>query len=111
MKRLAILGSTGSVGTQALDVVERARGRFEVVALAAGRNARKLADQVRRFRPRIVAMSDAAAARSLRELLGAGAPEILEGDEGVAALAAHSDVEFVLAAIAGGAGLHSTAAE
>jgi 1-deoxy-D-xylulose-5-phosphate reductoisomerase len=110
MKRLAILGSTGSVGSQALDVVERTRGRFHVFALAARRNARALAEQVRRFHPRIVAMSDPAAARSLRDILGADAPEILEGDEGVAALAAHSEVDFVLAAIAGGAGLRSTAA-
>ncbi len=110
MKRLAILGSTGSVGSQALDVVERTRGRFHVFALAARRNARALAEQVRRFHPRIVAMSDPAAARSLRDILGADAPEILEGDEGVAALAAHPEVDFVLAAIAGGAGLRSTAA-
>ena len=110
MKRLAILGSTGSVGSQALDVVERTRGRFHVFALAARRNARALAEQVRRFHPRIVAMSDPAAARSLHDILGADAPEILEGDEGVAALAAHSEVDFVLAAIAGGAGLRSTAA-
>jgi 1-deoxy-D-xylulose-5-phosphate reductoisomerase len=110
MKRLAILGSTGSVGSQALDVVERTRGRFHVFALAARRNARALAEQVRRFHPRIVAMADPVAARSLRDILGADAPEILEGDEGVAALAAHSEVDFVLAAIAGGAGLRSTAA-
>ncbi len=110
MKRVAILGSTGSIGTQALDVVQRTAGRFEVVALAAGKNAGKLAEQVRRFRPRIVAMADATAARALREQLGRGAPEILEGDEGVAALAAHRDVDFVLAAVSGGAGLRSTAA-
>jgi len=110
MKRLAILGSTGSIGSQALDVVERTNGRFQVTALAAGRNARKLAEQVRRFRPRFVAMSDDAAARNLRELLGEDAPEILHGDAGVAALAAHEEVDFVLAAIAGGAGLRSTAA-
>jgi 1-deoxy-D-xylulose-5-phosphate reductoisomerase len=109
-KRLAILGSTGSIGAQALDVVQRTHGRFEVTALAAGKNARKLAEQVRRFRPRIVAMADAAAARTLRELIGSGGPEILDGDEGVAAVAAHPEVEFVLAAVAGGAGLRSTAA-
>ncbi len=109
-KRLAILGSTGSIGVQALDVVQRARGRFEVTALAAGKNARKLAEQVRRFQPRIVAMADAAAARTLRELIGSGGPEILDGDEGVAAVAAHPEVDFVLAAVAGGAGLRSTAA-
>ncbi len=110
MKRLAILGCTGSVGAQALDVVARAPGRFEVVALAAGNNADKVAEQVRRFSPRAVALSDPEAAARLRRLLGAGAPEILEGDAGVAALATRPDVDFVLAAISGGAGLRSTAA-
>ncbi|HEX9291836.1 MAG TPA: 1-deoxy-D-xylulose-5-phosphate reductoisomerase [Anaeromyxobacteraceae bacterium] len=110
MKQLAILGSTGSIGVQALDVVARAPGRFEVTALAAGKNAERAAEQVRRFRPRVVAMSDRSAARKLRELLGRDAPEILEGDEGVAAAAALPDVDLVLAAIAGGAGLRSTAA-
>jgi 1-deoxy-D-xylulose-5-phosphate reductoisomerase len=110
VKRLAILGSTGSIGVQALDVVARASGRFEVAALAAGKNAEKLAEQVRRFRPRHVAMADPAAAERLRDLLGPGGPEVLAGDEGVAALAASTDVDYVLAAIAGGAGLRSTAA-
>ncbi|OFX22421.1 MAG: 1-deoxy-D-xylulose-5-phosphate reductoisomerase [Anaeromyxobacter sp. RBG_16_69_14] len=109
-KRLAILGSTGSIGAQALDVVQRTHGRFEVTALAGGKNAHKLAEQVRRFQPRVVAMADAAAARTLRELIGSGGPEILDGDEGVAAVAAHPEVDFVLAAVAGGAGLRSTAA-
>jgi 1-deoxy-D-xylulose-5-phosphate reductoisomerase len=109
-KRIAILGCTGSIGVQALDVVARTPGRFEVVALAAGRNVDKAAEQVRRFRPRFVAMADPAAARRLRELLSGGGAEVLDGDAGVAALAAHPDVELVLAAVSGGAGLRSTAA-
>ncbi|HEX8910180.1 MAG TPA: 1-deoxy-D-xylulose-5-phosphate reductoisomerase [Anaeromyxobacteraceae bacterium] len=110
MKRLAILGSTGSIGVQALDVVSRAEGRFEVAALAAGKNAERLVEQARRFRPRVVALEDAAAARRARELLGPDGPEVLEGAEGVAALARHEEVDFVVAAISGGAGLRSTAA-
>ncbi|HEY5677012.1 MAG TPA: 1-deoxy-D-xylulose-5-phosphate reductoisomerase, partial [Myxococcales bacterium] len=110
-KRIAVLGCTGSIGVQALDVVARTPGRFEVVALAAGRNAERAAEQVRRFRPRFAAMADRAAARRLRQLLGgAGGTEVLDGDEAVVALAAHPDVELVLAAISGGAGLRSTAA-
>jgi 1-deoxy-D-xylulose-5-phosphate reductoisomerase len=110
-KRIAILGCTGSIGAQALDVVARTPGRFEVVALAAGRNAERAAEQVRRFRPRFVAMADPVAARRLRALLGgAGGTEVLDGDAAVAALAAHPDVDLVLAAISGGAGLRSTAA-
>lgn len=110
MKRIAVLGSTGSVGGQALDVVRRAPGRFQVVALAARRETGRLVEQVREFQPRLVAVAEPAAARELRALLGPGGPEVLEGNEGVAAVAAHPDVDFVLAAIAGGAGLRSTAA-
>ena len=110
MKRIAILGSTGSIGVQALDVVTRTPGRFEVVALAAGRNAERLAEQVRRFHPRVVAVADAAAAERVRALLGAEAPPVLTGEAGVASLAALPEVDFVLAAISGGAGLRSTAA-
>ncbi len=109
-KRLAILGSTGSIGVQALDVVARAGERFEVVALAAGRNDARMAEQVRRFRPRLVAMVDPVAAARLRERLGPDAPEVLEGDEGVAVAGALAEVDFVLAAVAGGAGLRSTVA-
>ena len=110
MKRLAILGSTGSIGVQALDVVRRTPGRFEVVSLAAGKNAERLAEQARAFRPRVVALCDAAAARRLASLVGPGGPEILAGEEGVVRAATFPEVDFVLAAIAGGAGLRSTAA-
>ena len=58
MKRVAILGSTGSIGVQALDVVGRFPDRFGVVGLAAGRNAPRLLEQIRRFRPRVVSVSD-----------------------------------------------------
>jgi 1-deoxy-D-xylulose-5-phosphate reductoisomerase len=109
MKRLAILGSTGSIGVQALDVAGRFPDRFEVVALAAGRNVERLAEQVRRFRPRLVAVADPAAARTLRASLPARV-EVIPGEEGAVAAATHPDVQLVLAAISGGAGLRSTAA-
>ncbi|MGC4000826.1 MAG: 1-deoxy-D-xylulose-5-phosphate reductoisomerase [Anaeromyxobacter sp.] len=109
MKRVAILGSTGSVGVQALDVAGRFPERFEVVGLAAGKNAARLLEQIRRFRPRVVAVADLAAAELVREGAPAGT-EVLEGEAGVAAVAAHAEVDFVLAAISGGAGLRSTAA-
>jgi 1-deoxy-D-xylulose-5-phosphate reductoisomerase len=109
VKRLAILGSTGSIGVQALDVVARHPGRFEVVALAAGRNRALLAEQVRRFRPRVVSLSDPAAAREVQGELGADL-EILSGPEGAVACATRPDVDLVVAAISGGAGLLSTAA-
>jgi 1-deoxy-D-xylulose-5-phosphate reductoisomerase len=90
--------------------VTRSEGRFEVAALAAGKNAERLVEQARRFRPRAVALADPAAARRARELLGRGGPEVLEGEDGVAALARLGEVDVVLAAISGGAGLRSTAA-
>jgi 1-deoxy-D-xylulose-5-phosphate reductoisomerase len=110
MKRLSILGSTGSIGVQALDVVSRSPSRFAVVGLAAGRNVERLAEQVRAFRPLLVSVADAAAAAGLRERLGPGAPEILHGDAGAVAVATLPEADLVLAAISGGAGLRSTAA-
>jgi 1-deoxy-D-xylulose-5-phosphate reductoisomerase len=109
VKRLAILGSTGSIGVQALDVAGRFPERFEVVALAAGRNAPRLLEQIRRFRPRLVSVADEAAAREVRAAAPQGT-EVLAGDAGAVAVASHPDVDFVLAAISGGAGLRSTAA-
>ncbi len=109
MKKLAILGSTGSIGAQALDVVGRCPELFEVVALAAGKNAGLLAEQARRFRPRLVSIADAAASQALRRELGPGF-EVVAGEEGAVAAATMPDADLVLAAIAGGAGLRSTAA-
>jgi 1-deoxy-D-xylulose-5-phosphate reductoisomerase len=109
MRRLAILGSTGSIGVQALDVVRRFPDRFQVVGLAAGRNVERLLEQVRAFRPARVAVVDEAAAASLRAQVPAGV-EVLSGEAGAVEVASHPDVDFVLAAISGGAGLASTAA-
>jgi 1-deoxy-D-xylulose-5-phosphate reductoisomerase len=109
VKRIAVLGSTGSIGVQALDVAGRFPDRFEVVGLAAGRNAARLLEQVRKFRPKVVAVADEAAAREVRASAPDGT-EVLSGDAGVVAVAAHPDVDLVLAAISGGAGLRSTAA-
>jgi 1-deoxy-D-xylulose-5-phosphate reductoisomerase len=109
VKRVAILGSTGSIGVQALDVAARFPDRFQVVGLAAGRNVARLAEQVLRFRPRRVSVADDAAARELAARVPAGT-EVLAGDAGAVAVATDPDVDFVLAAISGGAGLRSTAA-
>jgi 1-deoxy-D-xylulose-5-phosphate reductoisomerase len=109
VKRLAILGCTGSIGVQALDVVGRFADRFQVVGLSAGRNVARLVEQARRFRPRIVSVADEASAREVRDALPRGV-EVLAGDAGAVAIASHPDVDFVLAAISGGAGLRSTAA-
>ncbi len=109
MKRLALLGSTGSIGEQALAVVAEFPERFRVVALAAGRNAERLAEQVRRHRPERVAVADAAVARELRERLGRETPEISLGPAGLVAVAEHP-AELVVAGLVGALGLAPTLA-
>ena len=112
MKRLAILGSTGSVGTSTLDVVARHPDRFEVVALAAGRNDELLLGQCVAFRPRWAALADAQAAQRLQQAVRAqGLPtEVLHGSEALEDLAARPEVDAVMAAIVGAAGLPATLA-
>ncbi len=110
MKRLSLLGSTGSIGEQTLDVAARFPDRYAVVGLAAGSNVEKLAEQVGRFRPAIVSMGDAEGARALRERLGAGSPvEIVWGEEGLAAVAS-ADADLVVSALVGAVGLEPTLA-
>ena len=113
MRRIAILGSTGSIGCSALAVVEAQAGRLEVVGLAAGRNAGRFAEQVRRHRPRVIAMATAAALREAEAALGAAgaAPgEACAGPEGLLAVATHPDVDVVLCASSGTAALDATLA-
>ena len=108
-RRLAVLGSTGSVGEQALGVAAAFPERFSVTALAAGRCVAKLADQVRRFRPALVSVADAEAARELAVALGADAPRIAWGEAGLEAVATHS-ADLVVAALVGALGLAPTLA-
>lgn len=114
-KRLAILGSTGSIGTMALEVAERHPDKLEVVGLAAaGGRLELLAAQVERFQPRVVAVSDDQAAKRLAVLLsgraGAGTCEIWSGPEALAKLASLAEVDQVLVAVVGAAGLKPTLA-
>jgi 1-deoxy-D-xylulose-5-phosphate reductoisomerase len=109
VKRLALLGSTGSIGEQTLQVVADFPDRFRITALAAGRNVAGLAEQVRRFRPERVAVAEAAGARELRERLGQGAPEIGVGPEGLIAVAEHP-ADLVVAGLVGAVGLAPTLA-
>ncbi|MCX5739477.1 MAG: 1-deoxy-D-xylulose-5-phosphate reductoisomerase, partial [Proteobacteria bacterium] len=109
MKRIAILGSTGSVGEQSLEVAAAFPERFQVVALAAGRRIEKLAEQVRRFRPALVSVSEADAALALKHQLGADAPEIAFGDAGLAEVAT-ADADLVVSALVGAVGLEPTLA-
>ena len=106
MKRLLILGSTGSIGTQALDVVERAAGEFELVGLSAGTGHDALVAQARAHGVRRIALSDRDAAARAAEAWTAG--EVLAGPEGLLRLVAESDADLVLNAIVGSAGLGPT---
>lgn len=110
MKKLAILGSTGSIGVSTLDVVAAYPARFSVVTLTGGGNLSLLVEQIRRFSPQMVAVCEEVDARRLRDILGANAPKILFGVEGLSACASHPDVEMVVSAIVGAAGLRPTMA-
>lgn len=107
MKRIVILGSTGSIGTNALDVIAKHRDRFSVAALAAGKNIDLLEEQIRIFSPGIVAVGDEDAARKLRGRIG-GKTEVLAGPEGIRTIAAYQDSDFVLSAMVGFSGLLPT---
>jgi 1-deoxy-D-xylulose-5-phosphate reductoisomerase len=109
-KRIAILGSTGSIGTSALSVVDAHPDRVEVVGLAAGRNVAAFAEQVSRYRPRTIAMGSPAAIDDLRAS-GCPLPERIGcGGAGLAAVAADADVDLVLCASSGTAGLEAALA-
>ena len=109
MKRVSILGSTGSVGVQTLEVIASFPERYQVVALAAGRNVERLAEQVRRFRPALVSVAEASAVEELRARLDGQAVEILVADEGLEAVAVH-EADLVMAALVGAVGLAPTLA-
>jgi 1-deoxy-D-xylulose-5-phosphate reductoisomerase len=108
-RRIAILGSTGSIGEQTLDVAGRFPERYRVVALAAGRNLARLGEQVRRFRPELVVVAEAQGARELAERLGPGAPRIGSGAEGLLEVATHP-ADLVVSALVGALGLEPTLA-
>ena len=104
MKRIAILGSTGSIGSSTLSVVEAYPDRFSVVALAAGNNVELAAEQVRRWRPQLVSMGTAEGADKLRRMLtdaGLNTVEVAEVESGNIKVATHPEADFVVSAIVG----------
>lgn len=105
---VAVLGSSGSVGTQALDVCEKLGLRVD--ALTGGRNDQLLEEQIRRFRPRFCAMADADAARALRTRVRDTDTKIFEGEEGILALIGETDAKTAVNSILGLAGLAPTLA-
>jgi 1-deoxy-D-xylulose-5-phosphate reductoisomerase len=111
MKRIAILGSTGSIGRSTLSVVETFPDRFRVIALAAGRNLELAFEQTRRWRPRVVSLASESAAQELRLRLKAGTisgVEVAHGEAGKRLVATHPEVDFVVSAIVGVQGLEAT---
>jgi 1-deoxy-D-xylulose-5-phosphate reductoisomerase len=111
MKRIAILGSTGSIGRSTLSVVESQPERFQVVSMAAGKNVDAAFEQARRWRPQLLSVAEEADAETLRSRLrsaGVGGIEIAHGSAGSVKVATHSDVDFVVSAIVGVAGLEAT---
>src|SRR5512134_2356738 len=109
-KRLAILGSTGSVGVNTLDIVQQHRERFTVVGLAAGSNIDLLEQQMRRFQPSFVSVFDLQRAKELRERTSDLEVEVFDGSNGACTIASLPEVDLVLSAIVGGAGLAPTLA-
>jgi 1-deoxy-D-xylulose-5-phosphate reductoisomerase len=114
MKTLAILGSTGSIGTNTLDVVRRSRHLYQVYALAAGQNVEVLASQIREFRPKVAVVGSATALSHLMERLNATGlprhewPDLLTGEAALIAIATAPEVDTVVSAIVGVTGLAAT---
>jgi 1-deoxy-D-xylulose-5-phosphate reductoisomerase len=112
MKAIAILGSTGSIGRQTLDVIESLPEQFRVVGLAGGGNLEELAKQIVRHRPEIVSVAEAPRAEELRERLRAAGyetlPEIQWGSEGLLSVATHPNADIVVSAAVGVVGLEAT---
>jgi 1-deoxy-D-xylulose-5-phosphate reductoisomerase len=111
MKRISILGSTGSIGRSTLSVVESYPERFEVIALAAGRNIDAAFEQARRWKPQLLSVADEQDAGTLRSQLrkaGVAGVSVVHGSAGSVQVATHPEADFVVSAIVGVAGLEAT---
>ena len=110
MKKIALLGSTGSIGTQTLDVAEHYPDDLKVVGLAAGSNIKKLEEQIRRFRPALAAVWDKEKADILRHNIADMDTRVLDGMEGLCAVAAMDGADITLTAVVGMIGIQPTLA-
>jgi 1-deoxy-D-xylulose-5-phosphate reductoisomerase len=108
MKRLAILGSTGSIGVNTLDIVRQFPERFQVISLSAGLNTGLLRQQILQFRPKVVSVLNRELAEALKRDLSSESPEIVDGIEGLIKVATHPEVDQVVSAIVGAVGLIPT---
>ena len=111
-KRLSLLGSTGSIGTQTLDIVDACPDNFVVDALSAGTNSKLMTEQVLKYNPKVVSMATEEAAQQLKSNLEdagiAKMPTIMHGDEGILAAATIDSADTVVTGIVGAAGLEPT---
>ncbi|MEL1134012.1 1-deoxy-D-xylulose-5-phosphate reductoisomerase [Desulfitobacterium sp. THU1] len=110
MKRLTILGSTGSIGTQTLDIVRLNPDKFEIYALAAGRNAEEVERQAREFKPRVIGLMDHKAARELKQRVADLDVEVVQGMEGLLSSVTDEAPDTIVTAISGRIGLEPTLA-
>ena len=110
MKRLSILGSTGTIGRNTLDIVRRYPGAYKVAALAAGANSGLLIEQIREFKPSFVSVGDEAVAARLKREIGGRRPRVAFGPEGAEEAGGRPGVDMVVSAITGIAGLRPTLA-
>ena len=108
LRALTVLGSTGSIGTNTLDVVRQNPDRFRIFALAAGRNIHLLVEQIKEFKPKVVVLQDAGDVDKLRALLGSFVPELLSGPEALVRIAVADEADTVMSSIVGVAGLEAT---
>ncbi len=107
-KRISILGSTGSIGQNALKVINHLGDGFEVKYLTAARSSEVLIEQVRKFQPEAVAVVDSIAANEVKEALSGSGVKVLSGREGLLELASRDDVDVVLNGLVGSAGMEPT---
>ncbi len=103
---MLLLGSTGSIGTSTLQIVDDHSGRFRVVALVARRSVAPLEDQVRRYQPQYAVMTDPAAARDLRDRVRDTPTKVLSGTEGLLEVIASAEFDIALHGISGAAGVY-----
>ncbi|MCX7913728.1 MAG: 1-deoxy-D-xylulose-5-phosphate reductoisomerase, partial [Thermodesulfovibrionales bacterium] len=105
MKNIAILGSSGSIGKSSLEVISMFPQKFQVVGLAVDKNVKVLYEQIKRFQPEIVAITDKRAYQKLKALMGGNKkPLVLQGLEGICTVAQYQKADIVISAISGSAG-------
>ena len=105
MKKISLLGSTGSIGTNVLDVIERNPEKFQILGMSAGTNVDLFAKQIRKFKPRVVALFDTKKIPTLKERIADLDIEILSGEEGTIAVATLPEADVVVSGVMGSAGL------